>query len=35
MEDFDELDLHLSYKMAYQLDPDLWAEEMEKEKENE
>ena len=24
----DELDLHLSHKLAYQLDPDLWEEEM-------
>lgn len=28
MRDADELDLHLSHKMAYQLDPDLWQEEM-------
>ena len=35
MEDFDELDLRLSHKTAYQLDPDLWAEEMKKEKDNE
>lgn len=28
MNDEDELDLHLSHKLASQLDPDLWAEEM-------
>ena len=28
MNNEDELDLHLSHKLASQLDPDLWAEEM-------
>ena len=28
MKDADELDQHLSHKTAYQLDPDLWEEEM-------
>ncbi len=28
MRDADELDQHLNHKMLFQLDPDLWEEEM-------